>query len=110
MSRGILSKGDFVLGGILSRGILSGGFCPGGFCPDTEWKSGFKLPLTSLHKGHIVGGYLDDLCLQGKTYEECLTNVIDTIKLLEELGFFVHPLKSVLIPWREIEILGLSSI
>ena len=41
MSRGILSWGDFVLGGILSRGILSGGFCPGGFCPggfcpDTE--------------------------------------------------------------------------
>ena len=33
MSRGILSWGDFVLGGILSRGILSGGFCPGGFCP-----------------------------------------------------------------------------
>ena len=31
MSRGILSWGDFVLGGILSRGILSGGFCPGGF-------------------------------------------------------------------------------
>ena len=31
MSRGILSWGDFVLGGILSRGILSGGFCPGDF-------------------------------------------------------------------------------
>ena len=28
---GILSWGDFVLGGILSIGILSGGFCPGGF-------------------------------------------------------------------------------
>ena len=66
-----------------------------------------KPPLTSLHKeGHIVGGYLDDLCLQGKTYEESLTNVIDTIELLEEVGFVVHPLKSVLIPSREIEILG----
>ena len=66
-----------------------------------------KPPLTSLHKeDHIVSGYLDDLCLQGKTYEECLTNVIDTIKLLEELGFVVHSLKSALIPSREIEILG----
>ena len=66
-----------------------------------------KPPLTSLHKeGHIVSGYLDDLCLQGSTYEECITNVIDTIKLLEELGFVVHPLKSVLIPSQEIEILG----
>ena len=60
-----------------------------------------------MHKeGHIVIGYLDDLCLQGKTYEECLTNVIDTIKLLEELGFVVHSLKSILIPSREIKILG----
>ena len=66
-----------------------------------------KPPLTSLHKeGHIVSGYLDDLCLQGSTYEECITNVIDTIKLLEELGFVVHSLKSVLIPSQEIEILG----
>ena len=66
-----------------------------------------KPPLASLHKeGHIVGGYLDDLCRQRATYEECLKNVIDTIKLLEELGFVVHPLKSVLIPWQEIEILG----
>ena len=66
-----------------------------------------KPPLTSLHKeGHIVSGYLDDLCLQGSTYEECLTNVIDMMKLLEELGFVVHPLKSVLIPSQEIEILG----
>ena len=66
-----------------------------------------KPSLTSLHiEGHIVSGYSDDLCLQGKTYEECLTNVISTIKLLEELGFVVHSLKSVLIPSREIEILG----
>ena len=68
-----------------------------------------KPPLKSLHKeGHIVSGYLDDLCLQGSTYEECLTNGIDTIKLLEELGFVVNPLKSVLIPSQEIEILGFA--
>ena len=41
-----------------------------------------------------------------ETYEECLRNIIDTIKLFEELDFVVHPLKSVLIPSREIEILG----
>ena len=47
MSRGILSWGDFVLGGILSRGILSGGFCPGGFCP-----GGF-CPDTPGLSGHV---------------------------------------------------------
>ena len=52
MSRGILSWGDFVLGGILSRGILSGGFCPGGFCPggfcpDTSCSSWQRLGVSA---------------------------------------------------------------
>ena len=75
--------------------------CPTGF----QVGQGY-LPKSLNKEGHIVSGYLDDLCLQGATYEECLINVIDTIKLLEELGFVVHPLKSVLIPSQEIEILG----
>ena len=63
MSRGILSGGDFVLGGILSRGILSGGFCPGGFCPggfcprtiknmsERDWKSILK---SSVHREALL--------------------------------------------------------
>ena len=58
MSRGILSWGDFVLGGILSRGILSGGFCPGGFCPggfcpDTDKEDPFSL-LENVEEAALV--------------------------------------------------------
>ena len=66
MSRGILSWGDFVLGGILSRGILSGGFCPGGFCPggfcpDTRVSACCPLRIylyTHTEKQVVVSGYL----------------------------------------------------
>ena len=31
-------------------------------------------------------------------YQSCLANILDTIKLLKELGFLIHPDKSVLTP------------
>ena len=38
--------------------------------------------------------HLDDLYLQGQTYEKCVLNVIDTTVLLDKLGLDVHPEKS----------------
>ena len=38
-----------------------------------------KPPLTKLHKnGHISASYIDDLYLQGRTYDLCVSNMIDT--------------------------------
>ena len=66
-----------------------------------------KPLLTTLHKNnHISSGYLDDLHLQGATYAECVANVIDTITLLEKLGFVIHPDKSALIPLQQLVTLG----
>ena len=66
-----------------------------------------KPALAKLHKlGHIVASYIDDLYLQGKTYDECLSNVIDTLLLFDKLGFIIHPVKSVFKPSREIKLLG----
>ena len=66
-----------------------------------------KPPLTTLHKNnHISSGYIDDLYLQGATYDECVVNVIDTITLLEKLGFVIHPGKSALIPSQQLVTLG----
>ncbi|XP_053391152.1 uncharacterized protein LOC128553983 [Mercenaria mercenaria] len=56
--------------------------------------------------GHISTAYIDDSCLQGLTYGECLINVRDTVKLLDDLGLTVHPTKSVLIPCQTIVFLG----
>ena len=52
--------------------------------------------------------YSDDIYLQGKRYEECLKNVIETMSLFTELGFMIHPKKSDLIPSQELT--ALSSI
>ena len=66
-----------------------------------------KVPFSELRGlGHDSVVYVDDSYLQGNTYESCLKNVIDTINLLRELGFIIHPDKSVLIPVQEITFLG----
>ena len=65
-------------------------------CPRKFTKM-MKSPLSHLRLlNHIIIGYIDDFYLQGSTYERCIINVIDSIKLLDELGLVVHPEKSVL--------------
>ena len=66
-----------------------------------------KVPLTYLHKqGHISLGHLDDFYLQGRTQEQCLANVIDTVALFTRLGLVVHPDKSSFLPSQIITLLG----
>ena len=50
--------------------------------------------------------YVDDLYLQWDMYQSCLTNILDTIKLLKEVSFVIHPDKSVLTPSQAIVFLG----
>ena len=66
-----------------------------------------KPPLTELHKkGHISASYIDDLYLQGRTYDLCVTNVIDTFIQFDSLGFTIHPDKSVFILSQRLVLLG----
>ena len=66
-----------------------------------------KLPLTELHKkGHISASYIDDLYLQERTYNLCVSNVIDTFIQFDSLGFTIHPDKSVFIPSQRLVLLG----
>ena len=56
-----------------------------------------KVPFGHLrNQGHNSVVYVDDLYLQEDTYQSFLANIVDTIKLLRELGFVIHPDKSVL--------------
>lgn len=55
---------------------------------------------------HIISSYLDDLYLQNNTYEGCVHTIIDTLQILEQYGFTIHPDKSVLIPSQSIIMLG----
>lgn len=66
-----------------------------------------KPPMATLHKlGHISSNYLDDLFLTGKTYKDCVKNVIDTMILFDDLGFTIHPEKSIIKPTQTLVALG----
>lgn len=44
--------------------------------------------------------------LQGKTYSECVDNVIDSVKQFESLGLVAHPQKSTFNLSQQLEFLG----
>lgn len=57
-------------------------------------------------KGHLNVGYIDDSFLTGDTVSDCRANVIDTAKLSAELGFVIHPVKTVFEPTQTLTYLG----
>ena len=66
-----------------------------------------KVPFSHLRcKGHISVIYVDDSYLQGNTFDSCLQNVKDTIKILRALGFTIHCEKSILYPTQKLTFLG----
>ena len=68
-----------------------------------------KIPLSYLRsKGFLNVGYLDDIFIQGDSFEECQDNIFSTVKLLDDLGFTIHLAKSVVIPTQILEFLGFT--
>ena len=66
-----------------------------------------KLAYAVLRQlGHINSPYIDDSYLQGGSYEECLANVLDTVKMFLSLGFILHPHKSVFTPTQKLVFWG----
>ena len=57
-------------------------------------------------KGHLSVGYIDDSYLQGSTFVACQENVTDTVNIFQDLGFTIHPEKSILVPTRKLTFLG----
>ena len=54
---------------------------------------------------HYSEVYVDDWYLQGDTYEACMNIMLDTLNLLRELGFVIHPEKP---PSQETIFLGFA--
>ena len=50
--------------------------------------------------------YIDDSWLMADNFAQCTKNVIDTISLLDKVGFVIHPEKSVLLSRQIITFLG----
>lgn len=57
-------------------------------------------------KGFLSVIYLDDILLLGKTKKECESNIKETLKLFEHLGFLINYKKSNLIPNNVCKYLG----
>ena len=65
-----------------------------------------KPVYSTLHnQGHISMGYIDDSYLQGDTRDECRLNIVSTATLFTELGFYIHPSKSVFLPTQTLTFL-----
>ena len=72
---------------------------------------GFLLKSSNLHYPLCTSkvtavAHLDDIYLQGQTYDQYVRNVIDITVLFDKLGLAVHPEKSVFIPTQVLTILG----
>ena len=81
---------------------------PNGYCDAMRVFTKLLKPVfaTLRELGYESVIYVDDSLLQGDTFEECLRNIQVTLKCLQELGFVVHPTKSVLYPTQVITFLG----
>ena len=76
------------------------------FCPRKFTKLMKPVFATVRQLGHLSSGYIDDSWLMGPVWDDCAKNVVDTVKLLDTLGFVVHPEKSVFIPTQKLVFLG----
>ena len=66
-----------------------------------------KPPFSHLRElGHSSVIYVDDSLLAAETYVECVNNITATKDLLEDLGFHIHPDKSIFVPTQKITFLG----
>ena len=50
--------------------------------------------------------YVDGTLLGGDTFEECQDNAFSTLTCLDDLGFYIHPEKSIFNPTQDIIFLG----
>ena len=66
-----------------------------------------KAPLSTLHSsGHLISGYIHDFFLINETYQGCIDTVNASVNLFDNLGFMIHPAKSVFVPTQQLIFLG----
>ena len=66
-----------------------------------------KPPLSYLRLQQVtVAGFIDDLITLGRSFVKCERNIKLIVTLLDNLGFVVHPNKSVFVPARLSECFG----
>lgn len=79
-----------------------------GLCQAPRWFTKLTKPIFAfLHTlGYVITGYLDDSLIVSENREQCLNAIAETVSIFDELGFTIHPEKSILVPCHEIIYLG----
>ena len=79
------------------------GFSPG----PRKFTKLLKPPLAYLRQMLIlIAVYIDDIITAASLFGDCFSNVFTIVKLLDSLGFVVHPDKSRFVPSQVVEYLG----
>ena len=81
---------------------------PNGYAPAMQiFTKISKISFSTLReKGFLSVGCVHDSYLQGDDYEDCFSNVLNTIEILRSLGFTIHPENSKFITTQCITFLG----
>ena len=81
---------------------------PNGLCSGPRKFTKLLKPVLAVlrQQGYIVSAYIDDIIIMDDSYEDCIRATIETVKLLDYLGFTIHPVKSNFVPARSITYLG----
>ena len=61
---------------------------------------------TLREQGHMLSSYIDDIYIQGVSYDDCAFSLKETSDLLIKLGFVINREKSMVIPSRRVKVLG----
>ena len=81
----------------------------GSCCSPSKFKKLMKRPIATLRlDGHNIVISIDDLINAGLRFDECIENVITSIKVLKSLGFVTHLGKSIFLPQDELTFLGFN--
>ena len=83
---------------------------PNGLCSGPRKFTKLSKPaLAFLRKrGFIVSAYIDDITIIDESYDACINGTVETIKLLDFLGFVIHPKKYNFVPFLCVTYLGFT--
>ena len=91
-----------------SGDILQFRAMPNGYCDAMRVFTKLLKPMFStlreMNYESVI--YVDDSFLQGDDFDECMANIEITLQWLQDLGFVIHPDKSILHPTQILTFLG----
>ena len=83
---------------------------PNGYSEGPRLFTKLLKPILAHLRGNeiCIAAYIDDLFTMNRSFESCLSNVKQSSKLLDDMGFTINVSKSIFIPSQKMEFLGFT--